>query len=214
MHTEAVLILAQWLSPAFPIGAFSYSHGLEWSVENGDVHDADTLCAWLSAVTKYGAGRNDLLLLAAAHRAQDAAELAEIDTLARALAPSKERLLETVQQGDAFVRTVSDVWLHDLPGLTLPVAVGAAAQAQRLPLDLTAQMFLQAFISSLVSAAIRLIPIGQTDGQKCIVALAPLCRRTAERALQQNLDDLGASCFLSDIASMKHETQYSRLFRS
>ena len=214
MTTEAILTLAQWLSPSFPIGAFSYSHGLEWSVENGDVHDPDSLFAWLSAITEHGAGRNDLLLLAAAHRAQDAAELAEIDTLARALAPSKERLLETVQQGDAFVRTVNDVWSRDLPGLTLPVAVGAAAQAQRLPIDLTAQMFLQAFVSSLVSAAIRLIPIGQTDGQTCIAALAPLCRRTAERALQQSLDDLGASCFLSDIASMKHETQYSRLFRS
>ncbi len=219
MTTEALspndlLTLAQWLSPSFPVGAFSYSHGLEWSVDTGEVTNANSFATWLATVIEQGAGRTDLILLAAAYRAGSRGELAEVDALARALACSAERLLETEQQGAAFAHTASAIWRLNLPELAFPVAVGAAASSQGVPLDPTARMYLQAFASNLVSAAIRLIPLGQTEGQACLGGLATLINRTADIALGQSLDGLGSSAFLVDIASMCHETQNSRIFRS
>lgn len=214
ISNAALLTLAQWFSPSFPVGAFSYSHGLEWAVQVGDVQDATDFQAWLTAVLRHGAGRNDVILLAEAYRAATQNELLEIDALARALSPSSERLLETSQQGAAFARTVSDIWQVDLPDLPYPVAVGAAASALDVPLAQTAQMFLHAFASNLTSAAIRLIPLGQTQGQECLNTMAECINQTVTMAIGQTLDDLGSTAFAIDIASMCHETQYSRMFRS
>ncbi|WP_081536136.1 urease accessory protein UreF [Rhodovulum sp. P5] len=208
-----VLKLAQWLSPAYPVGAFTYSHGLEWAVEAGQLRDAAALQDWLADVLEHGSGRCDVIFLAAAYRA-DPAALAGIDAEARAFQPSAERLLETTGQGAAFAQITAEVWGDDLPGFTYPVALGRAARLQDVPLALTAKMYLHAFTSNLVSAGIRLIPIGQTDGQRVLTALTPLCESIAERAIGQGLDDLASSAFMADICSMKHETQYSRLFRS
>lgn len=211
---NALLTLAQWFSPSFPIGAFSYSHGLEWFVQAGDVRDVNSFQVWLGDVLQHGAGRNDVILLAEAHRAQCVARLTEIDALASALSPSAERLLETVGQGTAFARTASDIWGLDLAELTLPVAVGAAAKALGIPIDPTARLFVQAFAGNLTSAAIRLVPLGQTEGQKCLANLSECIKLTAAEGLGQTINDLGSAAFLIDIASMRHETQYSRMFRS
>jgi len=215
MPTEAdVMKLAQWLSPAYPVGAFSYSHGLEWAVAAEDVADAAALQDWLADILAHGAGRADAIFLAAAYNAPDALALAGIDAAARAFQPSAERLLETAAQGAAFARVTSEVWPSDLPALTYPVALGRAARLHDLPLALTARMYLQAFAANLVSAGIRLIPIGQTDGQRVLAALTPLFASVAEQAATETLDDLSSTAFLADIASMNHETQYSRLFRT
>jgi len=208
-----VLKLAQWLSPAYPVGGFSYSHGLEGAVEAGQVTGAAALQDWLSDILAHGAGRSDAIFLAAAYRA-DTGDLAEIDATARAFAPSRERLLEADAQGAAFAEITRAVWPADLPRLTYPVALGRAARLHDLPLLLTARMYLHAFASNLVAAGIRLIPIGQTDGQRVLTALLPFCAQVAEAALDDGLDALASTVFLADIASMKHETQYSRLFRS
>jgi len=213
IDTAALLTLTQWLSPAFPVGAFSYSHGLEWAVEAGEVTDAPSFQDWLAAILNDGAGRNDAILLVAAYRAHGTA-LPEINALSRALAPSRERLMETGQQGAAFANTASDIWPVSLPGLTYPVAVGAAARAMGLPLAQTLAMYLHGFAGNLTSAAIRLVPLGQTAGQAVLAALAPVCSEIAEQAQAQTLDDLGSCAFMADIASMKHETQYTRLFQS
>jgi len=209
----SLLTLAQWLSPAFPVGGFSYSHGLEWAVDVGDIRDADGFLDWLRAVLSDGAGRNDAILLVAGYHAETNA-LPEIDALARALAPSRERLIETSNQGAAFARTTRAIWPLSVPDLTYPVAVGAAARAMGLPLAEVLVFYLHGFASNLTSAAIRLIPLGQTDGQAVLAAVAPLCADIAAQAQIQTIDDLGASTFMADIASMKHETQYSRLFQS
>jgi urease accessory protein len=211
---EGLLTFAQWFSPGFPVGAFSYSHGLEWLVQTGDICDIGGFQNWLTEAVEHGAGRNDLILLAEACRTQSTPDLLEIDALARALSPSAERLLETSQQGAAFARAASGIWELDLPELTFPVAVGAAAKALCIPLDPTARLYLQAFAANLTSAAIRLVPLGQTEGQQCLAALALLINRTADNALQQTVNDLGSATFVIDIASMRHETQYSRMFRS
>ncbi|MEP3331480.1 urease accessory protein UreF [Sedimentitalea sp.] len=212
--TAALLTLAQWLSPSYPVGAFSYSHGLEWAVECGDVSDAPSFQGWLTDILTHGSGQSDAILLATAYGASDAATIAEIDATARALAPSRERLMETTLQGTAFAILTSDIWPAPLSDLCYPVAIGAAARMLGLPLGETLAMYLHAFAGNLTSAAIRLVPLGQTEGQAALAAVAPLCETLAITAQTQTLDDIGSCCFAADIASMKHETQYSRLFRS
>ncbi|MBO9472919.1 urease accessory protein UreF [Shimia sp. R10_1] len=214
MSTDPILTLAQWLSPAYPVGAFTYSHGLEALVECGTVHNAASFSDWLTDTLTHGAGHNDVILLAAAYNADDLSALTEVDDLARALAPSAERLLETDQQGAAFVRTASTIHDLDLTQLTYPVAVGRAARLQDLPLPETARFFLHAFAANLTSAATRLVPLGQTEAQSVLTALTPLCQSIADQAITEPLSAIASSTFASDIASMRHETQYSRLFRS
>ncbi len=217
-----------WLSPAYPVGGFSYSHGLEWTVEAGKVRDADTLGAWIEDILHHGAGRSDAILLAEAWRALTAGDerlLAEAVELAAALAPSAERRLETLAQGAAFLEATRAVWpspvLDRLAASPLEareiaytVAVGACAAAHSLPLAPTAQAYLQASAANLVSAGVRLIPLGQTDGLRVLARLEPLIPPLVARALASRLDDAGGAAVMADIASMRHETQYTRLFRS
>ena len=208
-----ILTLNQWFSPAYPVGSFAYSHGLEWAIDAGDVTTAAQTAAWIEQVLQHGAGWNDSLFLAAAYRA-DADELDEIDAIARAFAASSERLKETRLQGEAFCDVTAKVWATDLARWTYPVVVGRAARLENLPLDLTTQFYLMAFVSNLSAVAMRLVPLGQTDGQSLIRNLTPLCKEIAEAAHSGSLDDLTSTSFASDIAAMKHETQYSRIFRT
>jgi urease accessory protein len=214
-----------WLSPAYPVGSYSYSHGLEWVVEAGGASDAASLGDWVEGILDHGAGRSDAIFLAAAWRAVtngDQRLLAEAVELAAAFAPSAERRLETLAQGAAFLTATQSVWpAPELDGLAAegaevayPVAVGACAAAHRLPLGETAQAFLQAFAANLVSAGVRLIPVGQTDGLRILARLEPLLPRIVTEALAAGLDDVGGATVVADIASMRHETQYTRLFRS
>ncbi len=214
MPTEAdVLTLGQWLSPSFPVGAFAYSHGLEAAVADGHVRDAEGLRRWLCDVLELGTGRCDAILLGAAARAAPA-EWDGIDAAARAFAASRERLLEADRQGRAFARTMNAVWGFDVPALTLPVAVGAAAGLRGLPVTLTAAMYLQAFTGNLVQAAQRLAPVGQTEGQSVLAALTPLCQAIAAEAAEAPLEALASAAFLSDVAAMRHETMETRIFVS
>ncbi len=215
MPTDAqILTLAQWLSPAYPVGAFAYSHGLEWLAHSGAVSDGEALAEWLDEVLRQGAGQSDALFLAAAYRAENARALSRINDMCRAFAPARERLAETELQGAAFCEVTAAVFGHDLPPLAFPVAVGRAAALEGLPLRLTAKMYLQAFAANLVAAGTRLIGIGQTESQHLIRRLAPLLESVAEKAIGGSLDDLSGTAFLADIAAMKHETQHSRIFRT
>jgi urease accessory protein len=210
----AMLVLAQWLSPAYPVGAFSYSHGLEQAVEDGAIRDGDSLSDWLDVVLEHGAGRSDAVFLAAAHSAACTAAVADLDAHCRAFAVSRERRMETVQQGMAFADTTGRIWGHNVGNLCYPVAVGRAARLARLPCDLTLQMYLQALLANLTLAAVRLIPLGQTEGQRVIRDFAPQITAVAAWAKTHTPDDIGTSAFLADIAAMKHETLYSRIFRT
>lgn len=210
-NVDPTQILASWFSPAYPVGAYSYSHGLEWAVERGEVTGREALRDWIEDLLRHGAGRSDAILLAATFRAEDPAPLAE---LAEALAPSSERHLETMAQGGAFARTTAAVWGIDLPAMAYPVAVGRAAALLDLPLRPTLTLFLQSFAANIVSAGVRLIPLGQTDGQRITADLMPLCAAVAAEAEAATLDDLGGSALGADLAAMLHETQYTRLYRS
>jgi urease accessory protein len=218
------LPLAIWFSPMFPVGAFAYSHGLEWAHEAGDIGDAKDLRDWLTTLVQRGALHNDAIVLGEAYGAalqEDAQRLAEINELALAMATSRERRLETATQGNAFLLAIKKSWPCenlDLPDasedVAYPVAVALATAGHNLPLDATLDMFCLGFVSNLVSAAIRLGIIGQTDGQRVLAALVPIIRETARERAGNDLDDLGGSAFRSDLASLCHETQYTRLFRS
>jgi urease accessory protein len=223
--TPTLARLMTWLSPAFPVGGFSYSHGLEWVVETGRIKDADSLGDWIEDVLAHGAGRSDAIFLAESWRAVaegDARLLAEVAELAAAFAPSAERRLETLAQGAAFLKAVAAIWPHpalellgkDGDGIVYPVAVGVATAAHGLPLVPSAHAFAQAFAANLVSAGVRLIPVGQTDGLRVIARLEPLIPRVVMGALGATLHDTGGIAVMADIASMRHETQYTRLFRS
>ncbi len=213
MDTNALLKLTQWLSPGFPVSAYAYSHGLEHAIDNGALKDAAGLRQWLEDVLRNGSGQSDAILLCAAYRAEPD-ELDEIDDIARGFAASAERRLETIDQGEAFARTVNDVWGAEVSALCYPVAVGRAARLQSLPLAETLAVYTHAFAATLVSAAVRLVPLGQTEGQAVLAALAQPIENLCTKAQRADLDDLTSSCFALDIASMKHETQYSRVFRT
>jgi urease accessory protein len=223
IESAAFYRLVTWLSPSFPVGAFSYSHGLEYLVESGAVDDEATLRAWVIDVLRYGAGRCDAILFAHAWRAREIAALRDIAELAAALAPSSERHLETTGQGDAFRDMVLRAWptptlaelqsVWDEP-LAYPVAVAVAARDHAIPLDAALLAFLHAASANLISAGVRLIPLGQSAGQRITAAIEEtLCAVVAE-AQRTALEDLGSALLLTDVASMRHETQYTRLFRS
>ncbi len=211
-----LLNLLAWLSPAFPTGAFAYSHGLEWAVEAGDIKDGDTLRHWLADVLAHGSGRSDTILLRHAHRTfADPAALSDIVALATACAPARERRDEAMNQGRAFQLAVAPWTTIALPdGAPYSIAIGAAAGERAIPEDDTALAYLQAFATNLISAAVRLVPLGQTAGLHVLAALEPVILATADQTTTATLDDVGGCSFRSDLAAMRHETQYTRLFRS
>jgi len=213
--------LLTWLSPAFPTGAYAYSHGLEWAVEAGDIRTERDLFTWADDVLRHGSGRADAILLRHAHAACDLEALAAVAEIAAAAQPCRERRAETLGQGDAFA-IAAEVWGAPLLAglrasgrpIAYPVAVGALAAAHDVPADPTALAFLHAFAANLVSAAVRLVPLGQTAGLRVLSALEPAVHDVAGQTRGATLDDLGGACFRSDIAAMRHETQYTRLFRT
>ena len=222
-NRAALYRLMAWLSPAYPVGAFAYSSGIEWAVEAGDISDAETLRDWLTVMLAGGAGYCDGVLLAHAWRAVRAAgDLRAVAELAAAFAPTRERFLETTAQGNAFVEASRASWpcaaLEQLMQsgcpIAYPVAVGVAAAGHGIPLEQALPAYLQALLSNWTSAGIRLVPLGQTDGQRILAALEAAVVSTAKRALRASLDDMGSFAFRADLATARHETQYTRLFRS
>lgn len=228
MATDAGTLyrLMTWLSPSYPVGAFSHSHGLEWAVETGDVGDAAALGRWVEQILLHGGGRQDAILFALAHQAaaaRDRRALDEVAALAAALNPSRERQTETLSQGRAFALATSAAWPPEPshPAATIaperlayPVAVAAAAAAHGIPCAPALTAYLHAFASNLVSAGVRLIPLGQTDGQALVATLEAVIHDVAAAAEACGPDDLGGAALCADIASMRHETQYTRLFRT
>ena len=228
MSTDSAALyrLLTWLSPAYPVGAFSYSHGLETAVEEGLVSGRDGLVAYVTTVLNHGAGRIDAALLVAAHRAAAAGKPRVLDQVAQLSAAwrgTAETALETMQQGTSFTSITARAWpearfaafaARHGGRLSHPVAFGAAAGFQRVPLLASVTAWLAAFAANLVSAGVRIVPLGQTDGQLATAALQPIVDAAAQAALAAELDDLGTAAPMLDLLSMRHETQYTRLFRS
>jgi urease accessory protein len=225
----ALLRQQSWLSPAFPTGSYSYSHGIEWAVEAGHVHGRESLVDWLEADLRYGSGRNEAIFFIEAWRCateDDWEKLLEVAELAAAFRSTSEFALESSQQAKACLATLRRVWpdrvVESLSELlsersvppALAVVLGARAAGQRVPYGLALPAFLQSYVANLVTAAVRLIPLGQTDGQLAIAELEDAALAASIRAEEATIDDLGSAAFMVDLASASHETQYTRLFRS
>ncbi len=219
-HTVKIMVnaahhkLMAWLSPSYPIGAYSYSHGLEYAIDAGDVTDAESLRKWLSDVLRYGAGRNDAIILKEAYNAPDKDALQEVSDLAIALSASAERHLETTAQGAAFSKVTSAVSGMDLPPMPLPVALGAAAAREGIELSDVLPLYLHSFAANIITAAVRFIPLGQTEGQQVLASLFDLFETVTNEVNVSGMNDLGSICFLSDISAMKHEDMTTRIFRT
>jgi urease accessory protein len=224
--------LLAWLSPAYPIGAFSYSHGIETAVEEGFIKDRASLIAWMETVLQAGTGRVDSALFAAAWRAAEAKDWPEFDAIAERAAAwrgTSEMALESRQQGGSFLSITRNAWRHaDLDAaherligkggggeIALPVAVALATAAHGIALEMALSGYLHAFTANLISAALRTVPLGQSDGQLALSALEVYVIRTVRAALAvERLDEVGTATPLLDWCSLRHETQYTRLFRS
>jgi urease accessory protein len=218
--------LAIWLSPSFPTGGFAYSHGLERLAQVGTVHDLATLADLLEDLATLGALHNDLILLATAWRAVSTNETRALDDVARlaaALQPSQERRTESLAQGAAFAAAIGSAWSSPAvqhlvavhaDAIAYPIAVGTAAADRRIDLPASLLAYGIAFSNNLISAAIRLSIVGQVDGQRALARILPTLHGAATKAATATLDDLGGASFANDIASMEHETQYTRLFRT
>jgi urease accessory protein len=225
----ALLRLQSWISPAFPTGSYSYSHGLEWAVEAGHIYDRQSLVDWLEADLCYGSGRNEGIFFSEAWRCakdDNRAKLFEIAEVAAAFRGTSEFAFESSQQGTACLATLRQVWpdrvLNWLSGIicerhvapALAVVLGIRSARQGVPASLSLPAFLQSYIANLVTAGVRLIPLGQTDGQLAIAELEGAVLAASAQAKNATIDDLGSAAFMVDFASMAHETQYTRLFRS
>jgi urease accessory protein len=225
----ALLRQQSWLSPAFPTGSYSYSHGIEWAVEAGHIHDRESLVDWLEADLRYGSGRNEAIFFIEAWRCAtegDCEKLLEVAELAAAFRGTSEFALESSQQATACFAILRRVWpdrvVESLSELlsersvppALAVVLGAGAAGQRVPYGLALPAFLQSYVANQVTAAVRLIPLGQTDGQLAIAELEQAVLAASAQAEHATTRDLGSAAFMIDLASASHETQYTRLFRS
>ena len=225
----ALLRQQSWLSPAFPIGSYSYSHGIEWAVEAGHINDRESLVDWLEADLCYGSGRNEAIFFNEAWRCSaedDRAKLFEVAELAAAFRGTSEFALESSQQAAACLSTLRQVWpdsvldwlyeilreRHVAPALA--VVLGVRSARQHIPPDLGLPAFLLSLTTNLVTAGVRLIPLGQTDGQLAIAALEEAVLYASNQGKNSTTDDLGSATFMVDLSSVAHETQYTRLFRS
>ena len=212
MHTELkFMTVMQWMSPAFPIGAFAYSHGLEWAIDKDHVSNGEKLQKWITDLLEYGSLRTDAIFISLILRGHDARKMNE---LSMALCPAGERLLETKLQGSAFAKVIEDVWQQDIGELSLPIAVALAAKNQSIEQDLILPAYLHAFCSNLISAAIRLIPIGQTEGQRIMLELYTTISDLVQTASESEIDDLNSACFFSDVSAMEHEYLQPRIFKT
>jgi len=223
-----LLKLLAWLSPSFPVGAFAYSHALEAAIDEGIVADRASLQAWIEDLLEHGSPRADSVFFMCAHRAvaaDDGAAFQEVAEWAAAMRGTGELALESIQQGESFMRAIGDawpveitVWRERLAAAEIrpayPVAVACAAAIAKIDAAPALAAYLHAFAANLVSAAVRAIPLGQTDGQRVLAAIEPAIAKAAAAAQTRTLEDAGTAAPALDALSFRHETQYSRLFRS
>ena len=212
MASADLLKLTQWFSPAFPIGSFAYSHGLEAAIAQRDVVDAASLADWLRTVLHSGAGRTDAILLA--HAMASDADHTDLNDMAMALCSSRERWIETSEQGKAFTTTLNVVLGRSDPPAALPVAAGRVASTLAADAKDVLAIYLQAFVSNLVTIGVRYVPLGQTEGQRVLAELQSDIEAVAALASTADLDDITTSTFAADLAAMEHETQEVRLFKT
>jgi urease accessory protein len=202
-------ILFSWFSPNFPIGSFNFSHGLEAAVEMKFIHDSFTLENWISNLITDGSGKTDLILLSNAYRGKN------INELALALCPSKERWIESIKLGKSFSKNIRNNWSYHIEdNLAFPVALGKAGSYFSIPLNQLLIIFLQSFVSNLITFGIKHIPLGQSAGQKILINLIPVIQAQSMKYKNYDIKNIGSCAFISDLASMYHENLKNRIYQT
>jgi len=210
--------LMTWLSPAFPVGTFAWSTGLETAIADGRVSDSTTLQNWIAGNLAHGGLRTDAIFLAQAWHAADPARLRDVADFCLALTPAVERRAETLATGDAFIIAAA-AWpseaLRRLPSpCPYPIVVGALAAAEAIPLEATLIGLITAAVHTQISVAVRLVPLGQTAGLRVMAALEAQIVALAATAATATLEEIGGIAYATDIAQMRHELLEPRIFRS
>ena len=206
---ESLQILQTWFSPLFPVGSFSYSHGLEAMIDDNLIKSKEDILDYLKSVLKHGTGKNDIILIKHTYQRE------ELNDLALSLCPTKERKIETIEMGNAFRKVLGDSWNYKIPENTAyPISVGKAARHFNIPLNLTIISYLQSFASNLINVCVKHIPIGQKVGQDCIIQTYDVIREIEKESENLKLEDLGGICFNSDIYSIKHENLKTRVYKT
>ena len=202
-------LLLTWFSPSFPIGSFNFSHGLEAAIEYEFVKDGISLEEWIRHLILNGAGKTDSILLAKTYNGE------EVNELALALCPSKERWIETSNLGKAFCKNINENWDYKVDtNLAYPVAIGKTGSYFKIPLEKLLIAFLQSFASNLINVGIKHIPLGQSEGQKILINSLPFIEKQANILKITKVNNLGSSAFLSDLSSMYHETLNNRIYQT
>ena len=202
-------LLLSWFSPNFPIGSYNFSHGLEAAIEMNYIRDIVSLENWINYLINFGSAKTDTILLSNSYQGKN------INELAFALCPSKERWIETKQLGNAFFKNINENWSFNIGNnLAYPVALGKAGAFFKIPLEQLLIIFMQSFVSNLINVGIKHIPLGQNDGQKILVKLLPNIRKLALKYKECEIDDIGTSAFISDLTSMYHETLNNRIYQT
>jgi urease accessory protein len=223
---KELLDLMSWLSPSFPVGSFSYSHGLEYAAEKGLIHDRITAEQWIATILNKGSGHSDSILFLETHRAVRAGDkerFEKVSELATAMRSTSELAHESKSQALAFQKAISSAWdkpdfeewMSCLPpDFSYPISVATICALSNIEESYSLMAYLHAFMTNLVSAAVRLIPLGQSDGQKIIASLSQILSENLAIILDFPINNIGSAALRVDWTSMKHETQYTRLFRS
>ena len=210
MRTDDILTLTQWLSPAFPVGAFAYSSGLESAIDDGLV-SPDTLEDWLRDMMHHGPCRSDALAIRAGAAIGDPTIP---DRIVRANCTTQERLRELEEQGEAFCKQLTANWGVDVDGLLLTTAIGHGCRMLALPADLAVTLYLQAWLGNQIACAQRLMALGQTEGQRILAALNVEAAKLSAATQGQGLDQMSNQCLVAEVAAMRHEIQSPRIFRT
>ena len=214
----SLLRLMTLFSPVFPVGGFTYSHGLEQAVHENFITNAEDLFNWLDDLAIHGSLHNDAILISEAWRYTNQDQnISSLIEIANTIAASKERSMEIDLQGAAFCKAIAEtgfskkIYNKTMP---YPIAVGVLGYQMEIELQSVLTAYLHAFISNLVQTAIRLVPLGQSDGVKTMARMEERVLSLIVQNDKLTIDQLGSCCLLSDIMAMRHETLYSRIFRS
>lgn len=223
LENLALLRLMHLISPTLPIGSFTYSQGIEWAVEAAWIQEVNQLEAWLSSQLQANITQLELPLLKRMYAALIEHDLASLEhwiAIANANRETAELLLEEKNRGRALTDLLIALEIPEAVGLkpllsqSQVAAFALASVHWQIPIEQAAYGYAWSWLENLVLAAVKIIPLGQTQGQKTLQHMTPQLLQAVEQGLQIVDENIGASLFALAIASSRHETQYTRLFRS
>ena len=204
---DPLQILQIWFSSSFPIGSYAYSHGIEALIDEKKITNKNEVKEYLNALLNYGTLRNDYIFIKSLYNGY------EINELILASASSKERKIEMIDIGNSFRKILNDSWNFELPNNTSYIYCLAKAGIHfNICFDDLIKFYLQSFISNLINACVKHIPMSQKDGQTLNVYFIEIIQKFLSHSKELTLNDIGTTFFIGDIYSIKHENLKTRIY--